>query len=229
MSRKAGIMLIGIFLSSLGVSLSLKSKLGATPIGANPAVFSPYLKISTGMGMAILLGLFFLTQIIILRKEFSPFQFMQLVAGVLYGGSVDLTRNMLSIFPDEALWQQMIYCALGIVVLAFGIFTMLKANFIMLPQDAVVNVISKKYRKEYGKIKITLDIILTVIAAIGSWILHKELLHLGIGTIAAAVFVGIIISRLKEFRGLNKLLDRAIGKTEKDNQYASFESDIFAA
>lgn len=205
-------MLIGIFFSSLGVSLSVKSKLGATPVGVCPAVFSPSLKISTGMGMGILLGLFFVAQIIILGREFSPFQLMQLVASILYGCSVDLTTNMLSIFPDEAVWQQVIYCALGIIFLAFGVFTMLKANFFMLPQDALVNVISEKYRWEYGKIKIALDSILTAIAAISSWILHRKLVHVGIGTIAAAVFVGIIISRLKEFEGLNHLLDWAIGE-----------------
>jgi uncharacterized membrane protein YczE len=205
-------MLIGIFFSSLGVSLSLKSKLGATPIGVCPAVFSPFLQISTGMAMGILLGLFFLAQIIILGSEFSLFQVMQLVASVLYGCSVDLTTNILSIFPNEAVWQQVIYCGLGIVFLALGVFIMLKANFFMLPQDALVNVISEKYRWEYGKIKIALDSILTSIAAISSWLLHHKLVHVGTGTIAAAVFVGMIISRLKEFEGLNYLLEWAIGE-----------------
>jgi len=41
-------MLIGLFFSSLGVSLSIKASLGATPVGVCPAVFSQHLKISTG-------------------------------------------------------------------------------------------------------------------------------------------------------------------------------------
>lgn len=161
--------------------------------------------------MAILLAIFFIIQIIILKKEFKLFEFMQLLATVVYGVSLDLTTIMLSVFPGGAIWQRVLYCTLGIVFLATGVFTMVKTDFIMLPQDAVVNVISKKYHIEYGIIKIILDSLLTVIAAIGSWILYKKFVHVGIGTIAAAIFVGIIISRLKEIDVLNHLLDRAIG------------------
>jgi uncharacterized membrane protein YczE len=211
-ARKIGVLLIGIFLSSLGVSLSIKSNLGATPIGVCPAVFSQSLHISTGLATGILLGLFFLIQIIILKKEFSPSQIFQLVAAIVYSGSVDLIANVLSYLPDQALWQRAIYCVLGIVILAIGIFTMLKANFIMLPQDAMVQVICQQYNKEYGKIKIALDSILTLIAAVGSWILYQKLVHTGIGTIAAAIFVGKIISRLKGWKGLNRIIMRAIGE-----------------
>ncbi len=133
-------MLIGIFLSSLGVSFSIKSRLGATPVGVCPAVFSPYFKISTGTGMAILLGLFLVAQIIILKKGFRLFQLMQLVATVIYGCFLDLTTVMLSILPDGALWQQAVYSGLGSIFLALGVFIMVETDFIMLPQDAVVNV-----------------------------------------------------------------------------------------
>lgn len=207
-------MLLGIFLSSLGVSLSMKSGLGTTPIGVCPAVFSPQLKISPGMGMGILLGIFFVAQIIVLRREFRPFYFMQLITTVIYGCSVDLTANIVSIFPDEILWQQMLYSVLGIVFLALGVFTMLKTDFLMLPQDAVVSVISKKYNKEYGKVKIVLDSVLTAIAATGSWVLHQKFVQVGIGTVVAAMFVGKIISRLEEFEGINYFFDRVIGEEE---------------
>lgn len=162
--------------------------------------------------MAILLGIFFLAQIIIKKKKFRLFQLTQLLATIVYGFCVDLTTNMLSGLPDEAVWQRVIYCALGIVSLALGVFTMLKADFTMLPQDAVVKVISKKHDKDYGKIKISLDSILTVIAGIGSWFLYKELVHIGIGTIAAAIFVGKIIEKLKEIERINYLFDRTIGE-----------------
>jgi uncharacterized membrane protein YczE/DNA-binding MarR family transcriptional regulator len=206
-------MLIGLFLSSLGVSFSIKAGLGATPVGVCPAVFSPYFKISTGMGMAILLGLFFLTQIVILKREFKPSYFMQLAVTVIYGLFVDLTANIVTIFPEGIFWAQILYCGLGIVTLGLGVFTMLKANFLMLPQDALVKVISVRYNKEYGKVKIVFDSLLTVIAAIGSWVLYQKFIQVGIGTIVAAIFVGKIISGLKEFKGLNHFLDRIIIKS----------------
>lgn len=89
---------------------------------------------------------------------------------------------------------------------------MLKAEFIMLPQDALVKVISVRYNKEYGKVKIVFDSLLTIIAATGSWILYREFFQVGIGTVVAAIFVGKIISGLREIKGLNNLLDRVISK-----------------
>src|SRR5690606_19884110 len=143
-----------------------------------------------GTGMAILLSLFFLAQIVILKKEFKPSYFMQLVVTIIYALFVDLTANIVAIFPDGIFWTQILYCGLGIVTLGLGVFTMLKANFLMLPQDALVKVIFMRYNKEYGKVKIVFDSLLTVIAVIGSWILYQKFIQVGIGTIVAAIFVG---------------------------------------
>jgi uncharacterized membrane protein YczE len=211
--RKTAVMLAGIFLSSLGVSFSIKSGLGATPVGVCPAVFSPHFKISTGTGMAILLGIFFAAQIIIIKKEFRPFHFMQLAATVIYGSFVDLTAYMLLALPDKALWLRALYSGLGSVFLALGVFIMVETDFIMLPQDAAVNVISKKYDREYGRVKIALDTALTAIAAAGSWVLHQKFVQVGIGTLFAAIVVGKIIGWLKSLEGMSALLERAIGDT----------------
>lgn len=219
-------MLIGIFFSSLGVSFSMKSNLGTTPVGICPAVFSEPLKITTGTAMGILLIILLIVQIIILKKEFPPFQVLQLASAFVYSFSVDLATYIISVFPNEALWQKVTYCTLGIVFLSFGVFIMVRTNFLMLPQDAVINVISKKYNREYGKVKIVFDIILTVIAIVGSLVLYGRFVHIGLGTIAAAVFVGIIIGKLKEFKGLNRLLDWAIGEVRKENHYGSSENNI---
>lgn len=176
-------------------------------------MFSPAIKISTGTGLIILLSLFFVIQIIILKKAFRPFQFLQLGAMVIYGTFVDLTTKIISAFTVDEIWQQAVFSAFGIIILALGIFTMVKINFIMLPQDAVVGVISKKYNKEYGKVKIALDCVLTTIAAIGSLALYHDFIQVGIGTIANAVFVGMIISILKKFDFLNNFLSQAICET----------------
>lgn len=178
--------------------------------------------------MGFLLVIFLLIQIIILKKDFSPIQVLQLGLTFIYGFSVDLVTYILSFFPNNALWQQVIYCALGIVILALGVFTMLKTQFFMLPQDAVVGVISDRYNKEYGKVKIALDSVLTTIAAIGSLMLNHRLVHVGIGTIAPAIFVGKIISKLKGFNKLNRLIDRMITtEIRKENQDGSSESHFF--
>ncbi len=100
----------------------------------------------------------------------------------------------------------LITSVLGFVILAFGVFVMLSTDFIMLPQDAAVAVISNKYKKEYGKIKITLDVILTTIATASSFVIFSRIIHVGVGTILAAIFVGKIISLLQKSAGINRFI-----------------------
>ena len=182
-------------------------------MGVCPAVFSPFLKISTGTATAILLSVFFLSQILILKRQFRLFETFQLVIAIIYGFFIDFTAGLLAVFPDFGLWGQILYCCLGIFILALGVSIAVSNDFILLPQDAFVNVISKKYNKEYGNIKITLDIVLTAIAAVGTLVLNKRLVQVGVGTIAAAVFVGKIVSFLQDFEGMDFLFVSAKGET----------------
>ncbi len=182
-------------------------------MGVCPAVFSPFLKISTGTATAILLSLFFLSQIVILKKEFRLFEAFQLVIAVIYGFFIDLTESILSVFPNGGLFGQILYCCLGIFILALGVSIAVSNDFILLPQDAFVNVISKKYNKQYGNVKITLDICLTAIAVIGTLVLNRQLVQVGAGTIAAAVFVGKIVSFLQDFEGIDFLFVSVEGET----------------
>lgn len=106
--------------------------------------------------------------------------------------------------------EQGVFCILGILFLAFGVFLLLKANLLMLSPDALLALISKKYGVEYGKAKVVMDVSMVLIAAIGSLVLYGKLVHVGIGTLAAALFVGMAIRFLKRVEPLNALLDRII-------------------
>jgi uncharacterized membrane protein YczE len=209
--KKTVAMLAGVFLSALGVSFSLKSGIGASPTGVCPAVFSPVLNITAGTGTGIQFILFLLVQIAILRKRFPPFQILQLAIAVLFGFLVDFTSNILAALPSAALWQQVLYSASGIALLAFGIFVVLKTDLLMLPPDAMISVIAQEFNKEYSKIKILLDCTLTIMALVGSLILYKGLVHVGIGTIAGAVLIGLTIGKLSGLKALNRWMDRAVG------------------
>lgn len=192
----------------------MKSNLGATPIGVCPAVFSVPLNISTGAAMGILLVFFIIVQILILKKEFSPFQTLQIAATLVYSFMLDLTSNFLELLPASNLLLRVLYCLLGIIILSFGVFIMLKTDFLMLPQDAVVKVLCEKLNVEYGKVKISLDVVLTTIAAVGTLIINGKLVNVGIGTVAAAILVGKTINMIKKWKGFNSLVSCALGETQ---------------
>ena len=199
-------MVIGLFLSSLGVSFSIKAELGTSPIACCPAVYAFPLGVSVGAAMILLCVLTLIVQIIILRRDFQPVQFLQLVLGFLFGSQTDLTTILLSGVPADTLALRILYCALGIVILAFGIYLLLAADLLMLSPDAMLTVISKKSGIEYGKLKIAMDIVLVGTSAVGGWIFWHKIVYIGLGTLAAAILVGNFVRLFKRIQPLNKAL-----------------------
>ena len=170
-------MLTGLLISAFGVSLSIKAKIGTSPIACCPAVYSAALHITVGTAMWMMCVLFILAQIAIARKAFHPFQLLQIVVVVLFGKLTDATTTLLSGVDAQSVLAQGAFCILGILFLAFGVFLLLKANLLMLSPDALLALISKKYGVEYGKAKVIMDVSMVLIAAIGSVILYGKLVH----------------------------------------------------
>lgn len=208
--RKALLMLIGLFLSAVGVSFSIKAEIGTSPISCCPAVFSESLQLSIGMAMWLMCCLFLAAQIIILKKEFPLFQLLQLVVAFLFGYLTDFTNSLMSMLAAETIFKKVLYCVLGIIFLAVGVFALLKADLLMLSPDATLAVISKKYGFEYGRLKTIMDCSLVCIAAVGSLLIYHRLVNIGVGTLAAALFVGMVIRKLKQWNWLNDMLNRVI-------------------
>lgn len=206
--RKTILMLMGLFLTAVGVSFSIKAEIGTSPFGCCPVVFSQPLGLSVGMTLWLMCCLFLLAQIVILRRDFHLFQLLQLVVSFLFGYLTDFTSRLMSAFPAATVFLKVGYCALGILFLAIGVFLLLKADLLMLSPDAALAVISKKYGFEYGKLKTMMDCSMVAIAAIGSLLFYHRIVGIGIGTLAAAVLVGTSIRRLKQWTWLNSVINR---------------------
>lgn len=204
-------MLTGLLISAFGVSFSIKAEIGTSPIACCPAVYSTPLHITVGTAMWMMCVLFILAQMAIAKKDFHPFQLLQIVVVVLFGNLTDATSSLLSGVDAHSLLEQGVFCVFGILLLAFGVFLLLKANLLMLSPDALLALISQKHGIEYGKAKVVMDVSMVLIAAIGSIILYGKLVHVGIGTLAAAMLVGMVIRFLKRVEPLNTWLDKITG------------------
>lgn len=70
---------------------------------------------------------------------------------------------------------------------------MVKADFVLIPPDGVVNVVSAKLRVTFGKIKLRFDLTI-IISIILSLIFLKHIAAIGIGTVLAVLLVGQLIN-----------------------------------
>lgn len=191
---------LGIFINSFGVAFVTKSDLGTSQISSVPYVLSlAFPDYTFGMTTFIFNVLFIIIQIIILRRDFHPIQFLQVLANILFSFFIDVSMNWLAFFQPETFIAKFISLIIGCMILAIGICIEVAPNVIVVPGEGVVRALAlaiaiKKPKVKFGTIKIYFDVTLIIIACILSFIFFGELNGIGLGTIVSALIVGRFIN-----------------------------------
>lgn len=188
------VLIAGVFIMAFGVSLSIRSGLGTTPISSVPYVYNiVFPRLSVGM-LTILLNVFFVfLQILILKSDFKIIQFLQIPVVMLFGWFVDVHLSWNgNLIPTNYL-MQWVFCLVSCLFIAFGIFLQLKADVSILPGEGLIMAIAKSLKKEFGLIKILFDSLLVVVALISVFIFLDKLEGVREGTVASALLVGFLV------------------------------------
>lgn len=186
------IFLVGLFISSLGVSLVTKANLGTSPISSIPYVLSLNFSLTLG-NFTIIFSLFLIAlQLLILRKDFKLEHLLQIPISILFGYFIDWTMLLLSfVHPDSYLFK-VIALLIGCIIIGFGVYCEVLADVAMLPGESFVRAVVQTCEREFGSTKIAFDVTMTVMATLLSFVFAKELNGVREGTIIAALLVGFI-------------------------------------
>ncbi|MDD3361424.1 MAG: DUF6198 family protein [Hespellia sp.] len=194
------VFLIGLFISSFGVSFVTKADLGTSPISSIPYVLSLGFKPTLGQ-FTIFFSLFLIAlQVIILRKDFQKIQLLQIPVSILFGYFIDFSMIVLGWLRPEAYYFKIISLLVGCLILGIGVYFEVIADVIMLPGEAFVTAITRKFGTDFGTTKVCFDASMAIVAGILSFVLFHTLTGVREGTIIAALIVGMIA------RFLGKLL-----------------------
>lgn len=189
--KRVTILVIGIFVMTFGIALSVRAQIGTTPISSFPYVISIGTGISLGTVMFVVNALFIVIQYFLLRKEFTRDHLAQvgvlIVFSVFTDVSMWLTEN---IIPVEY-WEEFGLTVLGTVVLGTGVALEMFSRTSMVPGEGVVLAIAYRTRIQFSKTKVMFDVTYVLLAALTSIIWFGHLDGVREGTIFAAIFVGI--------------------------------------
>ena len=192
--------LLGLFINSFGIAFITKSALGTSQISSVPYVLSLYFtNMSFGMTTFIFNMIFIIIQIIILKKDFQPIQFLQILANIIFSSFIDLGMYMMNWFQPDTLLIRIISLIIGCIILAFGISIEVAPNVIMVPGEGIVKAISDVTQKDFGMVKICFDITLIIIASLCSFFFFHSLQGVGLGTVVSALTVGKFVSLVNEY------------------------------
>lgn len=185
----------GILINSFGIVLITKGALGTSQISSIPYVLSLQVpSISFGMFSFIMNMVYIVLQALLLRKQFKPFQLLQIVVNVVFSASIDVFMAMLSFYAPQQLFTRVLSAIAGCIVLAFGISVEVAPDLIMVPGEGIVAAISKVSGRRFGSVKVAFDVTLILIAAALSWVFFGDLVGVGVGTLLSAVSVGQFVN-----------------------------------
>ena len=196
--KRCIILLIGLFIMSLGIAFSIKASLGTSPISSVPYVASYISGLSVGETTIIINLIFILVQILLLRKKYDLFQLFQIPALILFGIMIDFSQYLIKDITYSNYLQQWILCVAGIILVGIGISIEVMAKLITTPGEGLVLAICKIFPVKFGNTKIAFDVSLVLISIITVLIYIGHLEGVREGTIIAAIFVGLIAKQISK-------------------------------
>ena len=192
----------GLLIMTLGVAVSVKSDLGVSPVSSIPYTMTCVWGIEMGKATIVFHAALVLVQVILLRRKFQLKNLLQIPVGVLFGYMTTFSNHLMTFLPDPG----NIYIRLGMVVIstvlvAIGLFFYVPADIIPLAGEGVMLAISKVADKAFSTVKIAFDVTMVVISLITCLILIHSLGSVGIGTVIAAVMVGMVLKLITKLFG----------------------------
>lgn len=183
---------LGLTIMAFGVAFSIKAALGTSPISSVPYVTSTISGLSVGTTTIIMNFMFVLIQIAILRKKYDWFQLLQFPAAIVFGTMIDVAEYLLKPVAFSNYLEQWLLCVVGIFLVALGVSVEVMANLVTTAGEGIVLAICQVAPVKFSNMKVAFDVTLVCISIALSFIFLGHLDGVREGTIAAAVFVGLI-------------------------------------
>lgn len=185
----------GFLIMTLGIAISVKSDLGVSPVSSIPYTMTCVWGIEMGKATILFHVGLVLLQIILLRRAFQLKNLLQIPVGILFG-------YLMTFLPDpEHLYIQLLMMVVSAVLIAIGIFFYVPMDLVPLAGEGAMLAISKVTRKPFSTIKLIFDISMVVISLITCLVLIHSLGSVGLGTVIAAILMGVSLKVITRFFG----------------------------
>ncbi len=191
---------IGLFILSLGVTISIGSNLGVSPVSSLPNAISLVTGIEFAIATVAAYSVYIVLQILILRREFKLINLTQILFSTLFGYFLNFSNLLVGGFSIPTYAGQLLMAAISIVLIAIGISLYVGAGIVPMPMEGLTLAIVQKLKTvPFHNVKIVLDSCSVLIAAGLSFAFLGGLYGVREGTVIAALLVGKCIPLVKKF------------------------------
>lgn len=215
---------VGLFIMAFGVSLSLKSNLGVSPVNSLPNEISLVansfgINLSLGNAVIIIFSCYVLVQILIKRRRFPLIDLTQVIFSVIFGYFTNFTgllTNASSYLTSLPL--RLLFMAVSMVFIAFGVSIYMNAKLVNMPMEGMTLAISEQLGKPFARVKVVVDCSTVILALVLSLVFLHGIEGVGVGTVLAAVCVGLLVKPIQKLvsPALNRFCFGSENKTQAE-------------
>ena len=195
--RKHLLFVVSLFVNAFGVAFITKALLGTSPITSITYVLSLFTALTMGQWTIIVNVLFVLLELFLMNRSWLRSEWrlylLQIPVTVFFGLSIDCSMAMLHWLNPETYLFQIASLVAGCVILAVGIALEVKMDVAMTPGEYFVRIISMRFKKDFGYVKLGFDTTLVVLSCIVSFVFMAGIYGVREGTVIAALIVGPIV------------------------------------
>eukprot|EP00833_Pecoramyces_ruminatium_P002106 jgi/Orpsp1_1/1176138/evm.model.c7180000056528.1 len=215
--KRIVIYFVGLFIMTVGIAVSVKSDLGVSPVSSIPYSMTCIWGVEMGRATILFHSVLVLIQIILLRRNFKIINLTQVLVGIVFGYFTTLCNWLVSFLPPiHNIFIRLVLMLLSTVFIAFGIFLYMPANIVPLAGEGAMKAVSDVTGIDFPKVKVGFDVSMVTISLISCIVLIRGLGSVGVGTIIAAVLVGVILGFITKLFG--KRRDKWLGSSHQNDK-----------
>lgn len=187
---KLGVFVLGQFVLAFGVSLSVLSELGVTPVSSLPKALSTITGMEMGNMLIVVQCACFVLQALFFEREYKLGFWLQVPSAILFGKLVTLTSLFFEGIVLESYWVKLVVQVISIFIVGLGVELYMLPGVALQPMEGMVEQLHKKYGRSVAFYKNVVDISCVVLAVVLSLVFLGRLEGAREGTVMAAIGVG---------------------------------------
>jgi uncharacterized membrane protein YczE len=193
---------IGLFIMTIGISLSVKSNLGVSPVSSIPYTMTCVWGIEMGEATIIFHCILVLLQILLLRRRFKMKNLLQIAIGIVFGYFTTFCNYCVSFLPTpDNMAVRVAMVLISTVFVALGIFMYVPVDIMPLAGEGMMQAVSSITKIEFSKVKMCFDITMVIISLTVCLAILHGLGSVGAGTIISSVLVGAVLGVITKLFG----------------------------
>lgn len=190
--RRIAVYMIGLVILSLGIDLNTKTNLGIAPIVSVPYSISAITGYLFGIVTFVYYVFLIFLQMLIKKKEFKIWQFLQIPCAFLTSAGMQFFDNIIP--ASKSIFTGFLFLMGAVFLTAIGAGIVVAMDIVPNPADGFAVAVGGLFGKGYGFGKNIVDIVSIITALLLGWVFATNILVIGIGTVVSMVFVGRIAS-----------------------------------